>query len=108
MNRLVRMLVTGLSSATVFGGLALSPSVAHAQVVNVAPPAYAPPAPDPAWYGSPSGHGYGDSYFAEGWQHDARRAEQSRAWRHHVRDCERAAERGAPPWVLRRMRCPAY
>lgn len=121
MNRFVRAVV---STASMVGGLAGVPALAHAQPVNVAPPAYVQqvPPPQPAQYapGYYQGHtdersayGYrgeynGNQYGREGWQPQYRRDAWERIRRHHLRECARAYANGAPPWVLEGMRCPLY
>jgi hypothetical protein len=123
MNRFLRAVI---SSASIVGGLAGAPALAHAQPVNVAPPAYVrPTVPQPAPDArNPNGdadrhyaRGYGGAYSRdrhdgyggpEGWQAQFRRDRWDRAFRQHMRECARAYQTGAPPWVLERMRCPAY
>jgi hypothetical protein len=123
MNRFVR---TFVSAGSVLGALAAAPSVAHAQAVNVAPPAYgyAPPSePGRAPYGGGAygipydygRNGYANPYDARGGLrrepgreagYETGREGWDRVRQHHLRECTRAYESGAPPWVLQRMRCP--
>jgi hypothetical protein len=109
MNRFVRPFI---SAASIVGGLLAAPSLAHAQVINVAPPAYATPAPyqsapvpAQSWVGDVAygGDRRSDWYNGSGnWQ----RERWDGARRQHLRECWRAYEHGAPYWVLERMRCP--
>jgi hypothetical protein len=126
MNRIVRLLAKGLCSATLIGGISAVPAVAHAQVTNVAPPAY--PAREQAArpYG---GYGYvapetrhERNHGKDGrdwdhrrdwddraeWERDRRPDPWARAWQLHAQRCERAYEQGAPPWVLEQMGCREY
>jgi hypothetical protein len=118
MDRFLRMLVSG---AALVGGLAGVPSLAQAQEVNVAPPAYPVPAPyqaapyQPApWQAQPRyrGGNYDSSYGSPGDGYNGRDERRHERWerdlRHHHRDCRWAYQNGAPWWVLERMRCPAY
>jgi hypothetical protein len=122
MNRFARVLV---SVASIAGALAAVPSLAQAQTLNVAPPAYgarAPSYPVPVAPGArpvvaPFVRPARSAPFArvtaaeareharDEWirMHDHARSERQQ--REHARECERAYERGASPRVLGQMRC---
>lgn len=102
MNRIARI----LCSASLFGAVTVAPSLAHAQAINVAPPAYFAPVLQRRDHDGYARDADRDDRYA--WERDRGHDQWARERREHERTCIRAFEEGAPHWVLERMHCETY